>query len=514
VTNSVKGAIVGDVYDPYNKLNISNTYFDTASTVSAVGRTNVVISGITGLTTALMTADNTLTGAMPLGSAFFKRANTYMSYYPELICTADAYEITLNGGGGDGGTDKVNAVVSAVMPPAEAPTRTGYDFGGYYASENGGGARYYTEAMASVIPWDVAADRTLYAKWTIINYGITYTLNGADNAANPVSYNVTTTPISLLPATRAGYTFNGWYTNGSFTGDAVAIITQGSVGARAFYAKLTENVYTVSYNGNGNTGGAMLDSTHTLAADQKIAANGYLRTGYTFTGWNTLANGSGTPYAVSQSIKALPGAASGALELFAQWSVHVYTVEYVNNHIDATGETANSDHVYGEGKALRVNGYSRTGYIFGGWSLAADGVKLYDNNEIVINLTAEDGVTVKLYAKWTPNTYTVTYDGNAAGVVGSMGSVVHTYDDTDSLAVSLYSKTGYTLTGWNTLANGSGTPYALEANIRNLLGAGSGVMLLYARWEANTYTVTYDGNGSTSGSMALSYYIYDGGGGS
>ena len=63
-------------------------------------------------------------------------------------------------------------------------------------------------------------------------------------------------------------------------------------------------------------------------------------------------------------------------------------------------------------KALMANGFTRSGYSFAGWATTNTGAKAYDDGQSVTNLTDADGATVTLYAVWTANTYTVTYDGN------------------------------------------------------------------------------------------------------
>ena len=80
--------------------------------------------------------------------------------------TPKAYTVSFDKQSGTGGSDNVSVTVGSPMPVATAPTRPGYTFGGYYAGSAGSGAQYYTSAMASAKNWDLAADTTLYAKWT------------------------------------------------------------------------------------------------------------------------------------------------------------------------------------------------------------------------------------------------------------------------------------------------------------------------------------------------------------
>ena len=94
-----------------------------------------------------------------------------------------------------------------------------------------------------------------------------------------------------------------------------------------------------------------------------------VRTGYTFLGWNTAANGTGTRYNVLT-----PVAPSTSLVLYAEWSANSYAITFNAN--GATGTMANSAIVAGTAKALTANAFTRTGFTFQGWTTNADGTEL------------------------------------------------------------------------------------------------------------------------------------------
>jgi uncharacterized repeat protein (TIGR02543 family) len=79
--------------------------------------------------------------------------------------TANTYTVTLDKQSGTGGTSSVTAVYGAAMPAATAPTRSGYNFAGYYSAVSGGGTQYYTATMSSATNWNRTANTTLYAYW-------------------------------------------------------------------------------------------------------------------------------------------------------------------------------------------------------------------------------------------------------------------------------------------------------------------------------------------------------------
>ena len=139
---------------------------------------------------------------------------------------------------------------------------------------------------------------TVTASFQPITYTITYNnVEGATFAAsNPVNYTVEGEAITLNNPIKTGYTFGGW------TGTDLDGITQtvtipsGSTGDRAYTANWTTHTYSVQFNGNGATGGEMSAQSFTYDEPKELTANAYTRTGYTFTGWNTAADGTGTAY--------------------------------------------------------------------------------------------------------------------------------------------------------------------------------------------------------------------------
>src|SRR6202041_1297750 len=121
----------------------------------------------------------------------------------------------------------------------------------------------------------------------------------------------------------------------------------------------------VTFNGNGNTGGSMANESFTSGVPKALSANGFSRSGYTFTGWNTQANGSGTAYGPGATITI-----TANTTLFAQWTANTLTVNFAGNG-NTGGFMANESFTYGVAKALTLNGFTRFGYTFAGWGTAA-----------------------------------------------------------------------------------------------------------------------------------------------
>ncbi len=199
-------------------LNLTMT---TPVTISSPSNCSVVVNTQPGSTVTPGTFTNLVLTVTPTAdgpwSANVSIANNDSNENPynwQIRGTAlTTYTVTLNKDGGTGGTTSVEAAFGAAMPTATAPTKAGYVFGGYYSQLNGAGIQYYTNTMASARTWDLTANTTLYAKWTVGTYTVTFNANGGTTSV-PTSKTVTYlgTYGTLATTSRVGYSFNGWWT--------------------------------------------------------------------------------------------------------------------------------------------------------------------------------------------------------------------------------------------------------------------------------------------------------------
>jgi uncharacterized repeat protein (TIGR02543 family) len=141
--------------------------------------------------------------------------------------------------------------------------------------------------------------------------------------------------------------------------------------------------------------------------------------------------------------------------------------------------------------ALTSNTFTRTGYTFAGWSTSAAGSVDY-----LDGASYPFASSTTLYAQWTANNNTLTFDGNGSSS-GATAAQTIASNASATLTSNGFAKTGYTFAGWSTTAGGSvvyldGASYTM----------GTSNTTLYAVWTANNNTLTFDGNGSTSGSTA------------
>ena len=267
----------------------------------------------------------------------------------------------------------------------------------------------------------------------------------------------------------------------------------------------TVATFKVAYNGNGGTG-VPQDQTKTYGTDLTLSSTkptkantnpaGYKvtfdpnggscntteltatrTTSYTFASWNTAANGTGATYAAGATYST-----NAAITLYAQYS----------------SSTATS--------AIALPVATRTGYTFKGWSTSSSATSGTTGSY------TPSGATT-LYATWQINTYTLTLDSSGTGIASFTGGGTFNYG---SLAeTTATASTGYHLTKYTgTQHDGtSGGEWAIAGNVTtdtdNWTMNADRTIKVWA--SPNTYTVTYNANGATSGSMSNSIATYNAG---
>ena len=157
-----------------------------------------------------------------------------------------------------------------------------------------------------------------------------------------------------------------------------------------------------------------------------------------------------------------------------------YTVKFNAN--GGTGTMANESFVYGTAKALTLNTFTRTGYIFIGWAKSASATTTaYDDGQSVKNLTTTSGGTVNLYAVWQANAYTIKFNKN--GGTGTMANLAMTYDVAKALTANAFQRVNYKFMGWATSASATTATYSNKQSVSNLTATPDGTVNLYAVWK-------------------------------
>jgi len=353
----------------------------------------------------------------------------------------------------------------------------------------------------------------------IATYSVYYIANGADSGIVPtdntdyIRADTVTVQGNLYSLVKRSYNFTGWNTqpdgNGlNFAQGETFIVGSSDI---ILYARWSAGItYSVSYSGNGAyTGVTPIDTTmYESEAGVLIPGNtgSLARPGYSFTGWNTLADGNGTTYTQGQYMTM----GGSNVILYAEWTTNTtYTIIYNANNAD-TGTVPVDSTSYETGKSVIAMGNTgnlkRAGYSFTGWNTQPDGSGITCLQGQTFTMGTEN---VILYAKWTLG-YSVTYNSNGAdsgpvpvdALFYPQNSIVNVQGNTGSLV-----RSGYSFAGWNTRFDGSGATYTQGQSFP----MGSSNVTLYAIWKLNPgYSVTYFGNGSTGGDVPVdnTSYIY------
>lgn len=235
-------------------------------------------------------------------------------------------------------------------------SRTGYSATGKWGTSASGGTlidqstSYTGQGLASAVGQTLTTDDisvNMYAQWIANTYTITFNANGGTTSTESKEVTYNSTYDTLPTPTRTGYTFNGWYTAASGGTQTTSSTTVSITEDKTLYAHWTANTYTIAYNSNGGVG-AISEQTHTYDAMQNLTSNSFTRTGYTFTGWNTNSDGSGTSYSDGASVMNLSSTSGDTVTLYAQWREHVLTVHYKSNYatyayVDGENKDVSSD---------------------------------------------------------------------------------------------------------------------------------------------------------------------------
>ena len=214
--------------------------------------------------------------------------------------------LTFDPNGGSVSPTSATAAIGQPYGTLPTPTRTGYNFNGWFTSATGGSQVTAT----SIVPM---SDHTLYAQWTVAN--TTLTLDPQGGTVSPTSVTVTPgQPYGTLPTpTRTSYGFDGWFTAAT-GGTQVTAASTVPMGNHTLYAQWTIQTYTITFNPAGGTG-----STTTQVATFGVAAplnpgTEPVRTGYLLSGWKADPYGTTSDYKTGDSIVDL-----GNITLYAHW---------------------------------------------------------------------------------------------------------------------------------------------------------------------------------------------------
>lgn len=305
----------------------------------------------------------------------------------------NTYTITYNLNGGTNAVENPASYTDGTTVTLADPERLGCDFAGWYEAEDFSG-----DAVTQLS----GRSATLWAKWTLIEYNITYIItNGSDDMQSASTTSGTYTVESELMAApqKDGYTFKGWFLDTAQT-QAVASLA-GLTGEQTLYGHWAGTIYRVAYSG---IDGATLAQDSAAAVegftteDQTLALPTYEKRHYIFNGWEK-EGGSQV-----KELSASSAAAGSTLTLCAKWMEVEYAVNYdllfpsgVTNPNTAVTITASTSP-----QALQDPIYTDNNFVFAGWYKDYQN-GTYSNKVTAISVddVAEVQSTFTLHAKWT-----------------------------------------------------------------------------------------------------------------
>ena len=389
----------------------------------------------------------------------------------------------------EGDASKVYIVtITREAPAGNSVTITPYKDGEEWTGAGAPSAADYkltSDDGNSFLPSLVAPDGTYKIYIGNTDTGVEVTVAGAGTFARVDYYTVTfydgTTELTV-PAqqivlkgtaasaptnpTKTGYTFDKWVTaDGGSTEYNFA--NESVTGKTSVYAGWTPVTYTITYDLAGGTlpAGKTNPADYTIETEDITLQNPECA-GYTFAGW------SGTGLAADSTTVTIAKGSTGNREYTANWTAKTYGITLNGN--GGTGDDL-TGYTYGQGAALPAN-WTKTGYTFAGW---------YDNKDCtgtpVTEVSATDTGDKTYWAKWTPQTYQVTFEYHGADGGDTTTSKNVTYASAyGNLPVP--ARTGYTFKGWYTAeAEGQGTEVNAETTVTT-----ASAHTLHARWKDET----------------------------
>ena len=194
--------------------------------------------------------------------------------------TANSYNITYEPGVGEleaGAPSGYTYGVGITLPKL---TKAGYSFGGWYTNADCTG-----NPVSEIIATDTG-DKTYWAKWTADSYKITYNPGVGKLEADAPSEYTYGKGTELPKPTKAGYSFEGWYTNEDCTTGPVTTIIATDTGNKTYWAKWTQTpiapIYTVNFDSKG---GNTINSITDIPLNTTITLPTPIRANYRFEGW-------------------------------------------------------------------------------------------------------------------------------------------------------------------------------------------------------------------------------------
>ena len=429
---------------------------------------------------------------------------------------------------GQGGTPTVpptphlqTAIVGEEVVLDDSPfTREGYDFMGW-ADKPKGAVKYQN---ADNVLFDAMEGDTvnLYAVWKPHTFTITFV--GGDGTTGNTPQQVfkwdIAQPLNMNEFEKPGYHFLGWTTiEGSedveyFDEQTISNFSPVEGANFTLYAIWEANQYRIQFDKNPGQGstpvvGEVPPIKKTYDQQQSLPADKFSREGYEFAGWSTKPEGP-VQYQPNDVLTQDLTTTTRKQTLYAIWTPHTYTIKFDAN--SGVGQMPDVTATFDQAADIPNCAFTKAGYAFAGWQVDGSD-QIIQPGANGLNLTStQDGVVI-LKATWSANQYQIQFDKNpgqgSSTVTGNVANINKTYDTPVQLPTETYSRDGYTFKGWAKTADAKVADFEAGSTLSEDLTTTTDTQTLYAVWEANTYTVNFNGGDGAKGQMQPQTLTFD-----
>lgn len=427
---------------------------------------------------------------------------------------SNPYAIAFDANGGNGEMDDQQMAYNRLSPLKQNLfVRDGYVFTDWNTQPDGNGTSYADEQEVLNLVSARGEKVTLYAQWKVNTYSVCFDANtGEGHMDDQQMVYDKTDALHKNTFTKPGYVFAGWNTHADGRGTSytdrqeVSNLVSVQEGSLRLYAQWQPASYAIAFDANGGNG-TMENQAMTYDKTDTLHENAFIRSGYTFMGWNTAADGTGAAYQDRQPVLNLSELDGSVITLYAVWQAHPYTIAFDANGGD--GSMENQLMVYDKPDTLHENAFSRPGYAFLGWSDTPGGDVAYTDMQEVSNLTEKLGGLVSLYAVWQehPAVHIAYRSDDPAHAVLSRDEETPAPATGSVSGCSLVLSEGYRVVCWKDQTDAVVSSSTILLPIKGSDGLWHDAVYT-AYTEPISYTITFDAN-TGKGHMDDQQMVYD-----
>ncbi|WP_340510398.1 InlB B-repeat-containing protein [Bifidobacterium longum] len=335
--------------------------------------------------------------------------------------------LTYHGNGATGGNTAAQSGKTGdeLTTNANGFTRDGYTFVRWDTAKDGSGTAY-GEGKNGVGRYTMKpAGNDLYAIWQANPANIRYRDDWGATGSTPDTTGVTGQNVTIAQNgfTRPGYTFTGWArdrrTDPSLQPGGRHTLTPGTT---TLWAQWKADPAHLIYNSNSGSTSQTRRTDGVVDQTLTVIANPFTRSGYTFTGWNTQADGRGKAYAAGNGFRLVADAKSNPVNtsvLYAQWRINRVALKFDPNggtggYPDITVDAFTTVTIPADAKEPKVQ---RPGFRFTGWAMKpapGAGDTILGPGKGTVAMPDQGSITV--YAQWAPAMTTLPFTGGHAQV--------------------------------------------------------------------------------------------------